>query len=179
MRVMRDLELQDECGDGLSESRLSGLRERTPGDIEAQVLQLTPQSSLDQLCAALDAADWLMARARTVHQLMKQIAINWIDQHGEFDIGDIHYSVGYCTTVKCADVSQVGHAVLIAAGGDFDQFLTVLTSQPYKHATVRNIIGKPLHDRLFRFQRVGRLKNGVPERVLKHVDKRFLSSTNG
>jgi hypothetical protein len=151
------------------------LRERTPADIERQVTQMSPSSPLEELCGAIDAADWLLARAKTIDQLMKQIAMAWIERNGEFDIGEMHYSVGYTSTVKCLNVPQAGHAVLEAAGGDVDRLLEVLVAQPYKHATVRNLIDQRIYGRLFIPHRTGRLINGIPEPLLKCTDKRFLS----
>jgi hypothetical protein len=148
------------------------LARRTPASIETQVMNVTVDSSLDELAAALDASDWLLGRARLIDRLMKQIAIAWIERNGEFDIGSIHYSAGYAYSVKCIDVPQTGRSVLDAAQGDFDQFISALVSQPFKHATVRSIIGRAAHDQLFRATRTSRL-NGVPQRVLKRVDSTF------
>ncbi len=155
--------------------RLQHLRERSPHDVERQVMALSADSPRDELCAALDAAEWLMCRARTIDRLLKQIAIAWIDKNGDFSIGNMHYAVGYSLSVKCLNVLQTGHAVLDAAGGELDQFIHVLVAQPFKHASVRNVIGKRLHDQLFSARRTGRLINGVPERVLKRMDQRFSS----
>ena len=152
----------------------SALRERTPAEIECQVMSVSAMSTLDDLCAALDAAEWLLSRARTIDGLMKQIAIAWIDRNGEFEIGDQYYAVGYSTTVKCLDTSQTGHAVLEAGGGDVDRLLSVLIAQPYKHASVRNLLPQKQYGSLFKVIRNGRLVNGTPERVLKRGDKRFL-----
>jgi hypothetical protein len=163
-----------DSADGSVAKLLLSPNERTPSDIERQVLAVSMESRVDELCAAIDAADWLLARAKEVDRLKKEVAIAWIDRHGEFDFGAAHYSVGYSYDVKCLDVPQTGHAVLAAAGGDFDQFLSVLTSQPFKHASVRSFVGKALHDRLFRAHRTGRLVHGVPERTLKRTDTRFL-----
>jgi hypothetical protein len=146
---------------------------RTPANIEAQVLHITPDSSPDELAAALDASEWLLARAKAVDALMKQLAISWIDVHGPFSIGDMEYSVGYSTTTKCLDVSQTAHTLLHSVGGDIDQFIATLISQPFKHATVRNIVGKAEYAPLFRIVRTGRLVHGAPQRILKRINARF------
>jgi hypothetical protein len=171
---MRDAEIVDNPSAEAVDARLLGLSERAPADVERQVLAVSVASSLDQLCAALDASEWLLARARTIDCLMKQIAIAWIDRNGEFSIGQVRYWVQYPLTVRCLNVAQTGHAVLEAAGGDFDHFLEILVAQPYRHAAVRSIVGKALHGRLFSAHRSGRLANGVPQRVLKRADATFL-----
>jgi hypothetical protein len=149
--------------------------ERAPADVERQVMRLSVNSSLEELSAALDASEWLLARAKTIDHLMRQIAIRWIDRNGCFTIGQMVYSVGFSLDVKCLDIPKTGHAVLDAAGGDIDQFFSVLVAQPFKHGSVRNLIGEKMHDCLFMHYRTGKLVNEVPERILKRADKRFLS----
>ena len=143
---MHDAAISDDPGDERVIARLLNLSERTPSDVERQVTGVSAESSLDELSSALDASDWLLARARTIDRLMKQIAIAWIDRNGEFGIGDIRYSVGFSLTVKCLNVPQTGHAVLEAAGGDFNHFMSVLVAQPFRHAAVRDIIGNKFAD---------------------------------
>ncbi len=176
---MYDAALPDDSSDEPVSKRLMNLGERTPSDVERQVTGLSAESSLDDLCAALDATEWLLARARTIDRLMKQIAIGWIDRNGEFAIGDVRYSVGFSLAFRCLNVPQTGHAVLEAAGGDFNHFMSVLVAQPFRHAAVRDIIGNRLHGCLFRAHRTGRLVNGVPERILKHADARFRPQPRG
>ena len=170
---MGDLKRSADGGANPSKHLLS-LGERTPSEIERQVLAVSVESGVEELYAAINASDALLSRAREIDRLKKEVAIAWIDHNGEFDFGGVHYSVGYAYDVKCLDVPQTGHAVLGAAGGDFDQFLSVLVAQPYKHGSVRSCVGKALHDRLFRTHRIGRLVNGVPDRTLKRTDTRFL-----
>lgn len=170
--------MQDESGEmddnvRVRSSTIPNTHERTPADIERQILALSTSSSPDEIREAICASDWLMSRARDVQQLTKQVVIEWIDANGEFDIGDMHYSVGYPLSVKCIDVFQTGHTVLKATGGDFDQFLSVLAAQPYKHASVRSFIGIDLHNQLFKSFRTGKLISGVSQRTLQCSDKRF------
>ena len=162
----------DDGVDGLELHHLDS-PDRTPSDVERQVLALSVKSTVDDISAAFDGCDWLLSRARAIDRLRREIGIAWIEQNGEFDIGSTHYSVGYSLVVKCRDVRQTGHAVLGAAAGDFDQFLAMLVAQPFKHASVRGLVGRALHDRLFVAQRSGRLVNGVPVRALKRTDSRF------
>lgn len=155
-------------------ARLRASNGRTPADIERQVLAVSVSSGAEELMEAIDVADWLLARAQEIDGLKKEVAVAWIDHNGEVDFGGVHYAVGYSIDVKCIDVPQTGHAVLSALAGDFGQFLLTPVAQPFKHGAVRSVVGKSLHDSLFRARRTSRLINGVPERVLKRTDSRFL-----
>lgn len=160
--------------EGQIHCRTATVKERTPADVERQVMDVSVRSELAELCAALDATDWLLARAKTIDRLVKQIAIAWIDRNGEFDIGDQHYSVGYSTTYKCLNIPQAGHAILEAGKGDIDVLFALLVSQPFKPASVRNLLDMKLYASLFKPHRNGRLINGVPELMLKRTDSRFV-----
>ena len=173
MRTDPNFENPD-TGDEEDEIRSFSVLQRSPADVERQVLSITMNSSVEELSAALDAADWLLSSARAIDRLKKQVAIDWIDHNGEFDIGDQHYSVGYSTTVKCLDVPQTAHTVLRASQGDLDVLFDLLIAQPFKHGSVRSVIAPPQYTALFKHQRTGRLVCGVPERALKSVNKKFL-----
>ena len=74
---MHDAAIPDDAGadDGLA-TRPLNLSERTPSEVERQVMGVSAESSLDELCAALDASDWLLARAKTIDRLMKRYTIH-------------------------------------------------------------------------------------------------------
>ncbi len=148
--------------------------ERTPAEIEQQAFAVTTTSSLDHLCAMLDAADWLLARAKSIHHLAKQKAVEWIEANGEFDIGVMHYSVGHYSTIRCTDTKQCGHALLNHIGGDFDGFLEILVAQPFKSTFARKHLPQLAYSKLFRSTIHTHLVTGLPTKTLKRSDKRFL-----
>jgi hypothetical protein len=150
--------------------------ERTPRDIERLVCAATANSPVDQIAAAIDAADWLLARAKTIHSLMQEVAIGWIEKNGPFDVGPIRYSSGYSTITKCVNVPGAGTAILAAVGGDLATFYSLLVAQPFKPASVRSVLDQPIYRSLFATRRTGKLICGVPPRVLKREDKRFIGT---
>jgi hypothetical protein len=152
------------------------LGERTAASIEAQVVRINAKSSVEEIAEALNACDWLLARAKTVEALMKQAAIDWIDANGPFTIGDVEHSVGYSTVTKCLNVALTAHTLLDAVTGNLDQFIHTLVAQPFKPATARSFIDQRVYASLFKTSRTGRLVHGVPERTLKRVDQRFIRS---
>lgn len=149
----------------------------SPNAVEAKLMQVRTTSPLDELAGALDASDWLLSRAKSIDQLARSIAIEWIDVNGEFDIGDQHYSVGYATTTTCKNVSLTAHAVLQAVGGDIEQLLATLVAQPFKHGTVRSHLDQASYASLFRASRTGRLVHGIPERNLKRGNRLFIKNS--
>lgn len=150
-------------------------RSSTVRSIERQITLIGRRSSLDDLAAALDASEWLLSRAKTIRELAKLRAIEWIEQNGSFCIGPIEYTIGYTTTTRCMDVIGVATAVLNASGGDLHSLLNLLVSQPYKHGSVRRVISEPDFRSLFETRRSSSLKTGEPTKALQQRDRRFTS----
>jgi hypothetical protein len=114
----------------------------------------------------LAVCHWLLARAKAIDGVRKAIGTAWFDPNGEFDFGNIHYSASYTVTVKCVNASQAGHAVLKARGGDFDVLVSQLPCATPSGRRCMTPCSEPI-------AWAGSV-NGVPERVLKRADSRFL-----
>lgn len=107
---MRD-EQDGQDGDLMPVHQIDG-PDRSPREVERLVVSVAVTSPLDDLIAALDAADWLAARSKAVHHLSRQIAIAWIERNGEFDLGEMHYRVGYNSVTKCINPKQAALQLL-------------------------------------------------------------------
>lgn len=166
---------EDEIGEGALGTLVGPHVDRSPKQIEQQVLSVSDQSNADQLAAAIDAAEWLVCRAKSIQNLCRQIGVSWIEHNGDLTIGDITYSVGYQNTVKCLDPRGCGHELLKTVGGDFEEFLQTLVAQPFKHGSASKLLDQTVYRSFFVTKRTSRLVNGVPERTLKRIDTRFVS----
>ena len=166
---------EDELVEGWcrQDERLGILQDRSPAAIERLVLSLTENSTLDELSAVVDAAEWLLSRARTIHQMMRDRAVKWIDQKGPFKIGNIEYTAGFYFKTKCMQPRKCAYALLDSAAGDFDTFLDALVAQPFKPAFSRKLLGDPQYENFFASFRHGALRNGVPDHTLQRADIRF------
>jgi len=149
------------------------MQDRSPAAIERLVLSLTDHSTLDELSAVVDAAEWLQSRAKTIHQMMRDRAVKWIDRNGPFKIGNIEYTAGYYFKTKCMQPRKCAYAILDSAAGDFDTFLDALVAQPFKPAFSRKLLGDQQYECFFASFRHGALRNDVPDRTLQRADIRF------
>lgn len=144
----------------------SALADSTLRQIEQIVCGVSAEDSLEQLCRVIDAADWLAARSKAIHCMAKQIAIAWIERHGEFVVGEMHYRVDYTSVTKCINPKQAALQLLNDVEGDFTTFLEFLVAQPFKHGSVRRVLDADAYQRLFKSTVTSRLVNGVPNRTL-------------
>ena len=84
--------------------------------------------------------------------------------------GSVHtttgrYYVGVKRTTKCRDVPLAVDAVLNACGGDFDQFMRCLASQPLKHGACAAVLGSEWA-RHFKVEEQQDVKTGKPTRTI-------------
>jgi len=91
--------------------------------------------------------------------------IQYIDKHGEVNTTTGRYYVGVKRTTKCRDVPLAVDAVLQACGGDFDQLLRCLSSQPLKHGACAAVLGDEWAQH-FKVEEQQDVKTGKPARVV-------------
>lgn len=139
-----------------------------PGKVMELVAAIEPETPMDQVSAALEAAEVLNEWNRRVQAALRRAVVAWIELHGPVVLGPFEYRAVYSTATRCRDVKKAGHLLLHALNGDFDGLLGHLVSQPYKYGGLRSVLTPELHAQLFAVDRVGRL-----QKTLRRIDRRF------
>ncbi len=114
-------------------------------------------------------------RARDLVTRIEAAVIEHIEATGadvELPTGQRWY-VGTVTRTHCTDDRAVAAAVIEASGGTIDHLCSgeggVLAASPWKHGSVRGLIGEALYSDLFRREEVADLKTGVSRRELRQT----------
>ena len=95
-------------------------------------------------------------------------------QDTDIQVGDVRYYVGTKKTTKCQDKAGTIIALLEQTSGDFGDVAECLSSQPFKHGTVKGKIDEQTFDQLFTVEEQQDLKEGKPKRGLQVVNTRFI-----
>ncbi len=74
----------------------------------------------------LNLSSVLTARVKLIRQRIEQIAIKHIETHGPIVSGDLEYTVGYRSEVKCIDRQRTLDFILEASGGDLGSIVDYL-----------------------------------------------------
>ena len=127
----------------------------------------------DDVVKALDLCQNPKAVVRELDAQIEAAVIQWINQNGDIEVGDIRYYVGTEKTTKCIDPRRTLEAVFDAVGADFDSFLGTLVSQPFKPATTRTIVGDDVADSLFVTSTQEDVKTGKPRKRLQVSNEKF------
>lgn len=131
----------------------------------------------EQISNTIDAVDLLKQAARELDQRLKRSLMEYLRGHGDLVIGERRYYIGRKKTTKCVDTRLVLQAILEASGGDLDSVMECLSSQPFKPATTKKLIGDNTAG-LF-YDDVKETVEGKPVLEVKCLDRRFVQNEAG
>lgn len=134
----------------------------------------------DVVLEALDLCEELVRRARELKAEAEQAAIGWIQRSGEDLVcGDVRYYVGTEKKVKPKDKAEVLDALLNAKDGDVAGIGEYLSSDPFKHGAVRELVGEEKFTLLFEVRFDADLKTGKPVKGLHKTNAAFVRPKKG
>ena len=110
------------------------------------------------------------AKFREISEILKAAELEAVDSVGEVVIGDKRYYVGTKTITRqtgetdeiCGLIAETGHPI-----GE------CLVKQPFKPATVREIIGNDDWGQMFEVETQDDVKTGKPKREVRGADRKF------
>lgn len=127
-----------------------------------------------------DAADRLykaaliVKEAKRIQSMMEELVMDYIDEHGEFELGDARYYNGKIKSTKAKDHAAVLRALKDAHKGNVSKIAGYLASGAWKHGSIRELLGDEEFAELFEVTEQRDLKTGKPKKRPKSVSKRFL-----
>lgn len=95
--------------------------------------------------------------------------VDWIDEFGEFEMGDIRYYAGTTKTWKCRDVEAVVEHML--TNYSIEDLISLLVAQPFKR---RIAMAKNVDPNLFESTQTSELKEGKPRRTVQTVNRKWI-----
>ncbi len=109
--------------------------------IQNQVLAINTSMTVGEVMMVGNDVDFLLQHLKEIKKQHTEAVIEWIKVNGEFMVGDNLYKIGKTKTVKCLNLAKTVEAVLNACGGDFAEFVQVLSSGAFKPAATANVLG--------------------------------------
>lgn len=98
-------------------------------------------STMDQVLETMNAIDIILERAKEAKAAFNASLLEWVQVNGSFEFGGKKYFVGKKKKTRCINVAACIEAMLDKLGGDFDEFVKLLASQPIKHGAAREVLG--------------------------------------
>ena len=148
----------------------------TVAEVERRVTVLAPPAmTADEVAYWLDLSAVLVARAKEVRRAVETATLAWIEANGPLDVGEVRYTAGTATTVRCLDASRCAELVLAAVGGDLGELVAYLRSDPWRYGSVRQLLGDDVFVTVFRAEQRTKLVEGrAAQRQLIRTDGRFV-----
>lgn len=166
--------------DPIRGSQWTALRETTLMAMEDRIRELDVTSANDEVLLWLDRMSAYLAAARSLREVVNQMAIAWIQENGPLIVNDeIRFGVGHQRTVRCLSVRDTLHAVLNVVGGDLDAVAALLSASAWKHGACRSVFTQSEYERFFEVEVKPKLVRGQIEMPLKliRIDDRYTRRT--
>ena len=135
---------------------------------------IAPITDNEDAADRLHKAGLIVKRAREIESMMKELVMDYIDEYGDFELGDARYYNGTIKSTKARDHTSVLRALKDAHKGDVNKIAAYLASSAWKHGSIRELLGDDEFDELFEVTEQRDLKTGKPKKRPKSVSKRFL-----
>jgi len=140
--------------------------------LEAQVDQITVEHTLEQVTMIQSRVSIAQRRLKRLAGLLKERMIQWINEHGDIVIGEERQYVGNATSYKAkAEKHELFEEALKAAMGDFRRASEMLSSDCFKWAALRDLLGEETFAKLVSKEVKKDLKTGKPLKQLKTANK--------
>ena len=140
---------------------------------------LSTTDTLEQVVHVRDQVSLLKKALKAIDKALDERTVDWINEHGDIEIGDVRLYVGTSKTTKPRKGVSPLLIIQAAAAAAFDHndeaaAEAILSSGWCKHGSVRNVIPAELFDKFFETTVVPDLKTGKPKKQLKKVNQKFL-----
>jgi hypothetical protein len=145
-------------------------------DTELVLQQATAIDATTDRETVLDAiakVEFLVQAAREAKAALQPGLIEWINEHGDLEEGDLRWYVANKKRIKPRDLLDLADAVLRHTGGDLAVFTEYLSANAFKHGALRGLVGDEW-DELFDVELVPDVATGKPKKEVKKVDARFV-----
>ncbi len=142
--------------------------------LEVTDTAIFPITDNEDAADRLYKAGMIVKRAREIQAMMTDLVMDWIDEHGEFELGDARYYNGKAKSTKAKDHAAVLRALKDAHKGNVSKIAGYLASGAWKHGAIRELLGDDEFAELFEVTEQRDLKTGKPKRKPQAVAKRFL-----
>jgi hypothetical protein len=107
---------------------------------------------------------------KELDEFVKQAAIDHIEEHGPFVVGEVRYYTGFALDTRCRDARATAKAILEVA--DVDTLLDCLSATAIKQGASKRVAGLIFEDH-FEVVHKEELREGTPKKELLEINPKW------
>ncbi len=135
---------------------------------------IAPITDNEDAADRLHKAGLIVKEAKRIKSMMDELVMDFIEEHGEFELAGIRYYNGKSKTTKANDHAEVLTALNEAFKSDAAKVAGFLASDAWKYGAARELLGDEQFAELFTVSVDRDLKTGKPKKRAKSTSTRFL-----
>ena len=141
----------------------------TTTDVQNMLARMDTSDSIERMVEARNRVMEFERKAKDYRRQFDSIFIEWLENNGRTQVGDSDFYVGSKKTVRCRDVSKTLELILTHRLGDLSSLAEYLSSSPFKHGSLRDLLSADEWDECFEVCTAKDLRTGVPKKEVKRL----------
>mgnify|MGYP006403094731 FL=1 len=141
----------------------------TTTDVQNMLARLSDSDSIERLIEARNRVMEFERKAKDYRRQFDSIFIEWLENNGRTQVGDLDFYVGTKRTVRCRDVSKTLALILTHRLGDLGSLADYLSSSPFKHGSLRDLLSADEWNECFEVCTAKDLRTGAPKKEVKRL----------
>lgn len=141
----------------------------TTTDVQNMLARMDTSDSIERMVEARNRVMEFERKAKDYRRQFDSIFIEWLENNGRTQVGDSDFYVGSKKTVRCRDVSKTLELILTHRLGDLSSLAEYLSSSPFKHGSLRDLLSADEWDECFEVCTAKDLRTGAPKKEVKRL----------
>jgi len=141
----------------------------TTTDVQNMLARLSDSDSIERLIEARNRVMEFERKAKDYRRQFDSIFIEWLENNGRTQVGGLDFYVGTKRTVRCRDVSKTLALILTHRLGDLGSLADYLSSSPFKHGSLRDLLSADEWNECFEVCTAKDLRTGAPKKEVKRL----------
>ena len=141
----------------------------TTTDVQNMLARMDTSDSIERMVEARNRVMEFERKAKDYRRQFDSIFIEWLENNGRTQVGDSDFYVGSKKTVRCRDVSKTLELILTHRLGDLSALAEYLSSSPFKHGSLRDLLSADEWNECFEVCTAKDLRTGAPKKEVKRL----------
>jgi hypothetical protein len=141
----------------------------TTTDVQNMLARMDTSDSIERMVEARNRVMEFERKAKDFRRQFDSIFIEWLENNGRTQVGDSDFYVGSKKTVRCRNVSKTLELILTHRLGDLSALAEYLSSSPFKHGSLRDLLSADEWNECFEVCTAKDLRTGAPKKEVKRL----------
>lgn len=110
--------------------------------LDTEALSIGSNMELDRVLEIINHIDFVFNEVKAIRAKGQEALLDWVKYNGPFEFNGTKYCEGKTKTTKCINLAGCIELILNRVGGDFGEFVKLLSANAIKPGATKEVLGK-------------------------------------